>query len=181
MSELSVFQPPFRKVLEGTASRQQMYSLFNRHRQAPFDEKRMTGSQYAGEWFEVTERDHDRMSEILPPLFYSGDMFAMREFIGASITSVFFTLSVGGRQRWFHGYCDLAEHHSCGEQSVGLPCPDGMRNTILERESRADRTMNASRLSADVGEGLLPVGVNRPSNDGSSSSRSDTMSGSSVS
>ncbi|RDJ00777.1 hypothetical protein B5K05_33440 [Rhizobium phaseoli] len=140
MSELSVFQPPFRKILEGVASRQQTYALFNRHSQAPFDEKRMTGSQYAGEWFEVTERDHDRMFEILPPLLYRGDMFAMREFIGANITSVFFTLTIGGRERWFHGYCDLATRHS-GSPSDGRQSPDDMRAAILERENRADRTM----------------------------------------
>lgn len=141
MSELSVFHPPFRKVLEGVASRQQMYALFNRHSQAPFDENRMAGAYYAGEWFEVAERDHDRMFEILPPLFWRGDMFAMREFIGESITSVFFTLSIGGRHRWFHGYCDLADRHPCAKQSPGRPSPDSMRAAILERESRPDRTM----------------------------------------
>ncbi|WP_367882559.1 DUF1419 domain-containing protein [Rhizobium sp. WYJ-E13] len=148
MSELSVFHPPFRKVLEGVASRQQMYALFNRHSQAPFDENRIAGAYYAGEWFEVAERDHDRMFAILPPLFWRGDMFAMREFIGESITSVFFTLWIGGRQRWFHGYCDLAERHPWAKQSAGRRppaagrrSPEGMRAAILERESRADRAM----------------------------------------
>ncbi len=79
MSEFPVTRPQTRKVLEGIASRQQMYALWNRHSQAPFDNDRMTGRCYAGEWFEVTERDHDRMFEILPPLFYRGDMFAMRD------------------------------------------------------------------------------------------------------
>lgn len=101
----------------------------------------MAGRHYAGEWFEVAERDHDRMFEILPPLFFRGDMFAMREFIADSITSVFFTLSIGGRPRWFHGYCDLSGRGACPPQSTGRPSPDGMRAAILVRESRVDQAM----------------------------------------
>jgi hypothetical protein len=61
-------RPETRKVFEGVASRQQMYAFFNRHAQAPFDEERISGRCYAGEWFEIAEGDHDRMFEILPPL-----------------------------------------------------------------------------------------------------------------
>lgn len=82
-------RPAHRKVFEGVASRHEMYALFNRHAQAPFDDNRMNGTLYVGEWFEISEADHDHMFEILPPLFYSGDMFAMREFLAASVTSVF--------------------------------------------------------------------------------------------
>lgn len=32
-----------RKVFEGVATRHEMYSLFNRHSQAPFDEDRSSG------------------------------------------------------------------------------------------------------------------------------------------
>ena len=79
MSKRPVLHPQIRKVLQGVASRQQMYALFNRHSQAPVDAARQAGSRYAGEWFEVGERDHDRMFEILPPLFWRGDVFAMRK------------------------------------------------------------------------------------------------------
>lgn len=81
-------RPAHRKVFEGVASRHEMYALFNRHAQAPFDDNRMNGTHYVGEWFEITEADHDHMFEILPPLFYRGDMFAMREFLAASVTDV---------------------------------------------------------------------------------------------
>lgn len=108
-----------------------MYAFFNRHAQAPFDEERISGRCYAGEWFEIAEGDQDRMFEILPPLFYRGDLFAMREFIAARVTSVFFALHIAGRGRWFHGYCDLSDRQSI----------DWMRTAIVERESRADRTM----------------------------------------
>lgn len=115
-----------RKILEGPATRQQMYALFNRHGQAPFDDDRISGRLYAGEWFEISEADHDHMFDILPPLFVRGDHFAMREFLTQKITSVFFSLKIDGRFRWFHGYCDLADTGSINR----------MRKAIVERQSR---------------------------------------------
>jgi len=125
--------PAHRKVLEGVASRHEMYALFNRHSQAPFDEERVAGTRYVGEWFEISEASYDQMFEILPPLFYRGDMFAMREFLAASVTSVFFALTIDDRSRWFHGYCDLSDRQSL----------DRMRGEIIARESRPVRAMNA--------------------------------------
>lgn len=109
-----------------------MYALFNRHAQAPFDDNRINGTRYTGEWFEISEADHEHMFEILPPLFYRGDMFAMREFLAASVTSVFFALTIDDRSRWFHGYCDLSDRQS----------PDRMRAEIIARESRPVRAMS---------------------------------------
>ncbi|NLS07135.1 DUF1419 domain-containing protein [Rhizobium sp. P32RR-XVIII] len=131
MSHLPANRQRFRKILEGAATRQQMYALFNRHGQAPFDDDRISGRLYAGEWFEISEADHDRMLDILPPLFMRGDHFAIREFLVRKITSVFFTLKIDGRFRWFHAYCDLAD--------VGAI--NSMRRTIVERESRPVRAM----------------------------------------
>ncbi|MBX4899267.1 DUF1419 domain-containing protein [Rhizobium bangladeshense] len=131
MSHLPVIHPDNRKIFEGVASRRQMYALFNRHAQTAFDNERISGRCYAGEWFEITEADHDRMFEILPPLFYRGDVFAMRECVGGTVTSVFFALRIGGRPRWFHGYCNLSDRSSI----------DRMRAAIIERESQADRAM----------------------------------------
>lgn len=124
-------RPTFRKVLEGVASRRDMYTLFNRHSEAPFDDDRASGRRHVGEWFEISEADHDYMFEILPPLFIRGDTFAMREFLAASVTSVFLALKIDGRFRWFHGYCDLADRGS----------PDRLRTEIVERESRPVRAM----------------------------------------
>jgi hypothetical protein len=128
-----MFNPPaIRKVFEGVANRDEMYVLFNRNSQSPFDDDRLAGRRYVGEWFEITEADHDHMFEILPPLFIRGEMFAMREFQAASVTSVFFALKIDDRFRWFHGYCDLADHGS----------PDRMRAEIVARESRPVRAMS---------------------------------------
>jgi hypothetical protein len=69
--------------------------------------------------------------EILPPLVMRADMYAMREFLTGSITSIFFTLSIDGRIRYFHGYCDVADKGSC----------EHMRAAIVERESRPVRAM----------------------------------------
>ena len=102
----------FRKVFQGVASRYQMFQVFNRHSEAPFDEARHCGSLYAGEWFEISEADHDYMFEILPPLFVRGNLFAMREFQAGSVTSVFLALTIDDVCRWFHGYCDLADNRS---------------------------------------------------------------------
>lgn len=121
-----------RKVFEGVATRHDMYRLFNRHSQAPFDDDRASGRRSVGEWFEVAEAEYDHMLDILPPLFQRSDMFAMREFLAATVTSVFFSLRIGGRARWFHGYCDLAK----------ASAPERMRTDIVKRESRPVHAMS---------------------------------------
>ena len=90
---------PFHKVFQGVATRYEMFQIFNRHSEAPFDEPRHSGSIYSGEWFEITEADHDYMFEILPPLFVRGGLFAMREFQAGSVTSVFLALSIDDTHR----------------------------------------------------------------------------------
>ncbi len=120
-----------RKVFEGVADRRQMFRMFDRHAQRP---NRWEGDDialYRNEWFEVGEAEHNYMFEILPPLWMRGEMFAMREFLTGSLTSIFITLVIDGHIRHFHGYCDLADKGS----------PEGMRNAIIERESRPVRAM----------------------------------------
>jgi hypothetical protein len=126
--------PEPRKIFEGVASRHDFYAMMNRHSQAPFDEARRSGRLYAGEWFEISETDHDRMFDILPPLFMRGDHFAMGEFLAAQVTSVFLSLKIDKRFRWFHAYCDLADAGSINH----------MRAAIVERESRPLRAMSKS-------------------------------------
>lgn len=122
---------PIRKIYQGITERHQMFRMFDRHAQRP---NRWDGNDtalYNGEWFELGEREYDYMFEILPPLWMRGDMFAMREFLTGSITSVFFTLRIDGQTRYFHGYCDLADKSSAQQ----------MRTTIIERETRPVRAM----------------------------------------
>ncbi len=120
-----------RKVFEGVADRRQMFRMFDRHAQRPNRWEADDDALYRGEWFELGEREHDYMFEILPPLWMRGDMFAMREFLTGSITSIFFSLSIDGRLRHFHGYCDLDDKNSS----------ERMRSAIIERESRPVRAM----------------------------------------
>src|SRR5258708_22103406 len=120
-----------RKIFEGVASRREMYRMFNRHRGAPAVADGDAGDLFAGEWFEVAERDYNYMFEILPPLLMRGDMFALSEYMTGSVTSVFFALSIDGRIRWFHGYCDLSDRGS----------PDRMKAAIIDRETRPGRAM----------------------------------------
>ena len=102
-----ITQSSFRKVFEGVATRQQMFQMFDRHGQAPMSKARLTGRLYDGEpAANVTAKDY--MLEILPPLWMRGDMFALSEFMTGSITSVFFALSIDGRARYFHAYCDMS-------------------------------------------------------------------------
>ena len=122
---------PFLKIFQGVATRHEMFSLFNRHSEAPFDQDRISGRRSVGEWFEIGEAEHDYMFEILPPLFMRGDMFALSEFLAGSITSIFLSLSIDGRSRWFHGYCDLSDKGS----------PERLRAAIIERESRPVKAM----------------------------------------
>jgi hypothetical protein len=120
-----------RKVYEGVAERRQMFRMFDRHAQRPDRFEDDAGALYRGEWFEIGRSEHDYMLEILPPLWMRGEMFAMREFLTGSITSVFFALAIDGRLRYFHGYCDLSDRAS----------PEQMRDAIVERESRPIRAM----------------------------------------
>ncbi|MDP3411065.1 DUF1419 domain-containing protein [Bosea sp. (in: a-proteobacteria)] len=120
-----------RKIYQGVADRRQLFRMFDRHAQRPNRWQDDAGPLYAGEWFEIAQRENDYMLDILPPLWMRSDMFAMREFMVGSITSIFFTLLIDGRIRHFHGYCDLSEKGS----------PERMRDAIVERESRPVRAM----------------------------------------
>ncbi len=120
-----------RKVYQGAADRHQMFRMFDRHTQRPHRFDGDASALYAGEWFEITEREHDYMFEILPPLWIRGSMFAMREFLTGSVTSVFFALRIDGVIRHFHGYCDLSDGRSV----------EDMRLAIIDRETRPARAM----------------------------------------
>ena len=128
---------PIRKIYFGITDRHQMFRLFDRHAQRP-DRWQTDGSAlYSGEWFEIARAEHDYMLEILPPLWMRGEMFAMREFLTGSITSVFYRLSINGVTRFFHAYCDLADPRS----------PVEMRDAIVERERRPVKEMtHAERI-----------------------------------
>jgi hypothetical protein len=116
---------PIRKIYQGVANRQQMFRMFDRHAQRQDCFEAEADSLYAGEWFEVGRTEHDTMLDILPPLWMRGEMFALREFLTDSITSVFYTLRIDDRVRYFHAYCDLNVARS----------PVEMRDAIIERES----------------------------------------------
>jgi hypothetical protein len=105
--------------------------MFDRHTQRPHRFDGDASTLYAGEWFEITECEHDYMFEILPPLWIRGSMFAMREFLTGSVTSVFFALRIDGVIRFFHAYCDLSDGGSV----------EAMRLAIIERETRPVRAM----------------------------------------
>lgn len=124
--------PTIRKVFQGVATRQQMFRMFDRHGQRPDPWDGDPSHLYAGEWFEIAEAEHDYMFEILPPLWIRGSMFAMREFLTDSVTSVFFTSRIDGVIRHFHGYCDLSDHSAV----------EHMRVAIVERESRPVGSMS---------------------------------------
>ncbi|MBY2919658.1 DUF1419 domain-containing protein [Rhizobium leguminosarum] len=119
------------KVFQGVASRQQMFRMFDRHAQRPYRWDGDAAPFYAGERFEIGETEHDYMFEILPPLWIRGSMFAMREYMTDSVTSVFFALRIDAAIRYFHGYCDLSDKASV----------ETMRVAIIERESRPVRAM----------------------------------------
>lgn len=120
-----------RKVYQRIADRRQMFRMFDRHAQRPNRWEGDDSGLYCGEWFETDQLSNDYMLEILPPLWVRGDMFAMREFLTGSITSIFFALSIDGRIRHLHAYCDLSDKGS----------PARMRAAIVERESRPVRAM----------------------------------------
>jgi len=122
---------PIRKIYQGVANRQQMFRMFDHHAQRPNRWQNGYSDLFVGEWFEIDRGSHDYMLDILPPLWMRGEMFALREFLTDSVSSVFYTLRIDGRIRFFHAYCDLNLSRS----------PIEMRGAIVERESRPVRAM----------------------------------------
>ncbi|CAN7612084.1 DUF1419 domain-containing protein [Devosia sp. LjRoot3] len=130
-------QPSIRKIYFDVADRRQMFRLFDRHAPRPNRFEVDAAPLYAGEWFEIGRTEHDYMLEILPPLWMRGEMFAMREFLTDTVTSVFYTLWIDSKTRYFHAYCDLSVARSAVE----------IRDVIVERESRPVKAMTrAERL-----------------------------------
>ena len=111
-----------------------MFRMFDRHAQRPNPWQADDSALFRGEWFEIGHVEHDYMFDVLPPLWMRPGMFAMREFLTDSITSVFFSLKIDDDLRCFHGYCDLAAR--------GVP--ERMRDAIIERESRPIKAMTRS-------------------------------------
>jgi hypothetical protein len=122
---------PIRKIFEGVATCPQMFRLFGRHNQRPDRWQTDAAPLYCGEWFEIDEALYDDMLNILPPLWMRGPIFALREFLTGSVTSVFFALRIGGKTRYFHGYCDLSNQVSV----------EAMRVAIFDRETRPVHAM----------------------------------------
>jgi len=122
--------PPFRKVFDGVATREEMFRLFNRHRDDP-DFDPLSGKPYASEWFEIEAADYHFMLDLLPPLFQRSGMFGLSEYKAGNVTSVFFAIRIRGRERWFHGFCDLTDGQS----------PDRMRAAIIAHETGATDSM----------------------------------------
>jgi hypothetical protein len=58
-------------------------------------------------------------------------MFGMSEYKAGNVTSVFFAIRIRGRERFFHGFCDLSDKRS----------PDAMRAAIIARETGAVDSM----------------------------------------
>lgn len=122
--------PPFRKVFSGLATRDDVRALRAHHDDLPPGQL-LDGKCYAGEWFEIPEDLYDEALNALPPLFMRSGMFAMTEFKGVDVTSVYFSIRMRARQRWFHGFCNLTDPRS----------PDAMRAAIIAYETGAVDSM----------------------------------------
>ncbi|MEA3537075.1 DUF1419 domain-containing protein [Rhizobium sp. CC-YZS058] len=121
-----------RKVFQGVAKRADMFRMFDRHAKRPDRFESDQSATYSGEWFEIDETSYTYMLEILPPLWMRGPIFAMREFMTGSVTSVFYAMRIDDTVRYFHTYCDLADQNSV----------EAMRSAILDRETRPVRAMS---------------------------------------
>ncbi|MER8478070.1 DUF1419 domain-containing protein [Mesorhizobium sp. M1163] len=131
--------PPFRKVLDGVATREQMFQLFSRHKDTPGIDP-LSGTPYSAEWFEITASEYHFMLDLLPPLFMRTGMFGMSEYKAGNVTSEFFAIRIRGRERWFHGFCDLTDRQS----------PDKMRAAIIAHETGASDSMTRSEARGDL-------------------------------
>lgn len=130
--------PSFRKVFYGVATREEMFRLFNHHRDDP-DVDPLSGKPYSGEWFEIGATQYHFMLGLLPPLFQRSGMFGLSEYKAGDVTGVFFAIRIRGRERWFHGFCDLGDKQS----------PDKMRAAIIAHETGvADSMTREEKLEA---------------------------------
>lgn len=120
-----------RKVFQGVAKRSDMFRMFDRHRNRPHRFEGEQSGVYAGEWFEINEAAYSYMLDILPPLWMRGPIFAMREFMIGSVTSVFYAIRIDDAVRYFHTHCDLSDPTSV----------ETMRSAIVMRESWPIRAM----------------------------------------
>lgn len=121
-----------RKVFQGVAKRTDMFRMLDRHAKRP---DRFDGDQsatYAGEWFEIDETSYRCMLDMLPPNWMRGPIFAMREFMTGSVTSIFYAIRIDDAVRYFHTYCDLSDPNSV----------EAMRASILDREIWPVRAMS---------------------------------------
>ena len=121
-----------RKVFQGVAKRTDMFRMFDRHAKRPDHFGGDQSGIYAGEWFEIDETSYTYMLDILPPLWMRGPIFAMREFMTGSVTSVFYAIWIDNAVCYFHAYCDLSDPNSV----------EAMRSAILDRETRPVRAMS---------------------------------------
>lgn len=129
----------FTKVFDGVATREQMYALFNGAPHGARPDNFHSATAIVGQWFEIMEAEYEYMFELLPPRFMRSGMFAMSELKAGTVGSVFYELTLEGRKRWFHGYCDLADRNS----------PEAMRSAISAHETRGHQGQTrAAKLDA---------------------------------
>ncbi len=114
--------PPFREVFDGVATREEMFRLFNHHRDDP-DVDPLSGKPYSSEWFEVEAAQYHFMLGLLPPLFQRSGMFGLSEYKSGNVTSVFFAIRIRGRERFFHGFCDLGDRQSPHKMRAAIIAP----------------------------------------------------------
>ncbi|MCP4561745.1 MAG: DUF1419 domain-containing protein [Bosea sp.] len=127
---------PFRKIFPTPTGAQQMYQLLGLGEDPPI-EQRLSDDTCSAGWFEVTEDCYQFARMIWGPLFSRPGMFAVTK--RGTIASIFFEITVRGRRRWFHGYCDLSDPQS----------PERMRAAIIAFETRAfDSMTRAEKLEA---------------------------------
>ena len=124
---------PFRKIFDGVATREQMFELFNRVPDCPFED-RISGKAFENTWFEIELESYESMLGELPPLFMRAGMFAWSELKAGFVGSVFFAITIG-RKRWFTGYCNLGDRHS----------PDAMRARVAGSSNGKDRKKSGWR------------------------------------
>ncbi|EEE48188.2 hypothetical protein FIV06_31470 (plasmid) [Labrenzia sp. THAF191b] len=149
---------PIRKIYFGVTDRRQMFRLFDRHARRPDRWQKDDSALYAGEWFEIAQDQHDYMLDILPPLWMRGDMFAMREFLTGSVTSVFYNLHINGAMRFFHAYCDLSDPRSPYAMREAIALRERWPVKAMTREERLEHIWSATHddYRGYAGEGFSP-------------------------
>ena len=97
----------FRRMAEAKVDHDRHFKLLNTYPSLPNGERDWSWNEdfYRGKWWEIEKEEWEYFLNVLPPIRWTADWFAMSELQIGSITGGYFRIG----KRYFHCYVDLSE------------------------------------------------------------------------